>query len=295
MTHNLCSNALRTLAFATYGEIVRKPLYPVLLLVFGAGIVLSKFLTLFSFYQEMNMVREMGIATLSFWAFIILVVLSGVVVTQELEDRTALSLLTKPLLRREFLLGKFAGLLLALIPGLVFLAGVLFLTLFWMAWPHLPMEDALLVRNAERGIGPFRTIFASVWTHFIVPSGGVVLSGLLLSFLQSAVLASLAVSLAAFFPVVVSAAACLLLFILGNLSAYMVSSVEAAGIAPLGWAARAISWVLPNLGYFNLQSAFSEGRLISFGYAGLATAYASLYSGSVFFVSCSLFRMREVR
>jgi ABC-type transport system involved in multi-copper enzyme maturation permease subunit len=274
---------------------VRRPLYPILLLTFAVGIVLSKFLTLFSFYQEMNMVREMGIATLSFWGFIILVVLSGVVVTQELEDRTALTLLSKPLLRRDFLLGKFAGLLLALVPGLVFLAAVLLLTLWWMHWPHLPVTDAELVRNAELGISPLRTVLSAAWHSFLVPQGGVVLAGLFLSFLQSAVLASLAVSLAAFLPSVVGAAASLLLFVLGNLTAYMVSSVETLGVAPLSAAARAASWLLPNLGYFNLQSAFSEGRLISFGYVGLATAYAALYAGTVFFVSCSLFRMREVR
>jgi ABC-type transport system involved in multi-copper enzyme maturation permease subunit len=295
VTHKICNPALLSLTFATYGEVVRRPLYPILLLTFSAGILLSKFLTLFSFYQEMNMVREMGIATLSFWGFLILAVLSGVVVTQELEDRTALSLLSKPLLRRDFLLGKFAGLVLALLPGLLVLAVVLFLTLWWMAWPRLPMDDALFLRNAEAGVDPFSTAFSVSWRHFILPQGGVVAGGLLLSFLQSVLLAALAVSFSAFLPVAVSAAASLLLFVLGNLSGYMVASVESLGVAPLSALARLASWILPNFGYFNLQSAFSEGRLVSFGYLGLATAYTALYAGAVFFVACSLFQKREVR
>src|ERR1041384_859679 len=110
-------SSIRTLAFATYGEITRRPLYYILLVSFGVAVFFSKLLTLFSFYQEMNMVREMGMATLTFWGFIIIVITSGIVVAQELEDRTAVTLLSKPIRRTDFLLGKFAGLLLSIIPG----------------------------------------------------------------------------------------------------------------------------------------------------------------------------------
>src|SRR5258706_1213292 len=130
--HLLCTmmRNIRTLAFATYGDVTRRPLYYILLFTFAFAIFGSKFLTLFSFYQEMNMVREMGMSTITFWGFIILVVTSGIVVTQELEDRTAVTLLSKPIQRTDFLLGKFFGLVAALIPGMVVLAGVLFLTLW---------------------------------------------------------------------------------------------------------------------------------------------------------------------
>src|SRR5438876_8288656 len=113
--------SVRTLAAATYGEITRRPLYYILLFSFGAAVFFSKLLTLFSFYQEMNMVREMGIATLTFWGFIIIVITSGIVVTQELEDRTAVTLLSKPIRRSDFLLGKFLGLWLSVIPGVIVL------------------------------------------------------------------------------------------------------------------------------------------------------------------------------
>jgi hypothetical protein len=82
-----------------------RPLYYILLFTFAVAIFGSKFLTLFSFYQEINMVREMGMATITFWGFIIIVVTSGLIVTQELEDRTAVTLLSKPIQRTDFLLG----------------------------------------------------------------------------------------------------------------------------------------------------------------------------------------------
>ena len=139
---------LWTIAWATYGEITTRPMYYVTLGVFSILIFCSSFLTQFSFYMETQMVREMGMASLVLWGFLITVLLSGVIVTQELEDRTAVTLLTKPVRRSSFLLGKYFGLLFALAAGLVVLAGVLFYTLWSMAkedyFAHPTLGSALL-------------------------------------------------------------------------------------------------------------------------------------------------------
>src|SRR5262245_27468228 len=205
---------IRTLAAATSRDFTRRPLYYILLFTFALAIFGSKFLTLFSFYQEINMVREMGMATITFWGFIIIVVTSGLVVTQELEDRTAVTLLSKPIQRTDFLLGKFAGLVAALIPGMVVLAGVLFLTLWMMAAPKLPLHDRDLMKAYEAGSSAFATTLRVTWEQFVMRQSGVVLEGALLSFFQTAILAAAAVSFSAFFPTVVSVAATTLVFIL---------------------------------------------------------------------------------
>ncbi len=287
--------AIRPLAFSTYGETVRRPLYCILLLIAAALIYFSKLLTLFSFYQEINAVREMGMATITLWSFLVIVITSGLVVTRELEDRTAVTLLSKPLLRRDFLLGKYLGLLLALVPGIVFLTSTLYLTLWMMAWPNFPLTDADVARGLEQGHSPFVTTAGAIWDAFILRQGGVVLQGSLLAFFQSAILAALAVSFSAFLPVPVSVAAVSLAYILGNISSYMLASVEILGVGPLSAAGRAFTNVMPNLGYFNLQTHFSEGKIISSRYLALSFAYASLYVGAVFLVACSLFRRREIR
>jgi ABC-type transport system involved in multi-copper enzyme maturation permease subunit len=286
---------IRILAAATYGDVTRRPLYYILLLTFAVAIFCSRFLTLFSFYQEMNMVREMGMATMTFWGFIIVVITSGLIVTQELEDRTAVTLLSKPLRRTDFLLGKFAGLVAALIPGMIVLAGVLFLTLWEMASPRLPLHDRDLVEGVKNGSAPFATAWRITWEQFVIRQSGVVLEGALLSFLQTTVLAAIAVSFSAFFPTVVSVAATTLVFIIGNVSSYMLASVENLKVGALTTAGRAASYLVPNLGYFNLQMYFSEGKIISLRYLGLSVAYSALYVIAVFLVSCSLFQKREVR
>jgi len=286
---------IRTLAAATYGDITRRPLYYILLFTFALAIFGSKFLTLFSFYQEINMVREMGLATITFWGFIIIVVTSGLVVTQELEDRTAVTLLSKPIQRTDFLLGKFAGLVVSLIPGMIVLAGVLFLTLWMMAVPKMPFHDRDLVKAFDSGQSPFVAALEITWQQFVMKQSGVVLEGALLSFFQTSILAAAAVSFSAFFPNVVSVAATTFVFIIGNVSSYMLASVENLKIGPLSALGRAGSYLIPNLGYFNLQMYFSEGKIISFRYLGLSFVYTALYVIAVFLISCSLFQKREVR
>src|ERR1043166_3158520 len=288
-------SSIRTLAFATYGEITRRPLYYILLVSFGVAVFFSKLLTLFSFYQEMNMVREMGMATLTFWGFIIIVITSGIVVAQELEDRTAVTLLSKPIRRTDFLLGKFLGLWLSIIPGVIVLAGVLVLTLWMMALPHLHLYDSDVAKGLQEGVSPFVTAWRAVWSQFVLTQGGIVVQCALLSILQSAILAALAVSFAAFFPNVVADAAPALVFILANISSYMAASVERMNVGLLTGAARGFKYLMPNFGYFNLQMRFNEGTITSFRYLGLSLAYAVLVVSAVFLVSCSLFRKREVR
>jgi ABC-type transport system involved in multi-copper enzyme maturation permease subunit len=292
ITHILC---ISTVARATYGDVTRRPIYAILLFSFAVAVFFSRILVLFSFYQEVQMVREMGMATLVFWGFLVLALTSGLVVTQELEDRTAVTLLSKPILREHFLLGKYAGLLASLAPGFLLLAATLFLTLWIMVSPHLPVSDRDVALGLERGISPFATVWAATWSRFIVEQGGVVLQGAFLSFLQCALLGALAVSAAAFFPIVVTVGLVTAVFILGNVSTYMLASVDTLGIAPLSAAGKTVTTLFPNLGYFNLQTYFSEGRMISTGYLGWSFAYAGLYAGAVFLVSCALFRKREVR
>lgn len=282
---------LRVIAGATYGETVRRPLFAILLLSFGGLTFLSQFVTLFTFYQEVNVIREMGVGTMTLWAFILLVVGSSTAVTAELEDRTAVVLLSKPVGRTAFLLGKYFGIVGALLTGMVFLALVLLLTL-WSGFGAGLLEEPV-VRDAmlrgEEGMIPL------LWRTFLGANVAVVLEGLLLSFCQIAVLAALCVSISAFFPVVVTVAATTVLFVVGNLSVYMVGSLERTGSGLLEGLAKVAAVALPNFGYFNLQSHFSEGRIISLAYLGGAAAYAALYVAVVFVFSGALFERREIR
>ena len=280
---------IRVVAWATYAETVRRPIFYILLFAFAFLVFFSQFIALYSFKQEANMIREMGVASCSLWGFLIIVIVSGLTVTAELENRTAVVMLSKPIGRNEFLLGKYFGLTGAVLTGVLFLGGVLFLTLWWRFGQSI-MDSPMFQDEVLRGRGTFSLL----WEAFIRDNLIVVVQGLLLTALQMAILCALCVSFAAFLPHPVNVTLTAILFILGNISSYMVGSISRLEIAPLTGLVRFFSWVMPNLGYFNLQSHFGEGRIISISYLLASSGYAVLYIVTVFFVAGSMFGRREI-
>lgn len=274
---------LLALSRATYRAIASKPVFYVTLLIFAAMIFFSQYITLFQFYKEQNMIREMGVASITLWALILVVIVSGALVTTELDDRTAVLLLSKPLRRSQFLVGKFLGIAAALFMGTVILTGVLFLTL----WFHGGFKVMAQYSAVQPG-----SAWQHLWEQFLGLNLLFCVQGGLMSFLQAAIIAAVCVSLAAFFPMVVSVAGTALIYILGNLSSYVVASMTGKVSRVV---AHAVAYVLPNFGYFNLQTTFSEGRLVSAKYLFFLGGYTIMYVSLVLFVAATAFEKREVR
>ena len=64
--------------------------------------------------QDMKIIKDLGLAALSMFGLLIAVFIGVGLVTKEVEKRSVYGLLTKPLSRAQFLLGKYAGLVMTL-------------------------------------------------------------------------------------------------------------------------------------------------------------------------------------
>ncbi|MFH1228633.1 MAG: ABC transporter permease subunit, partial [Planctomycetota bacterium] len=111
----------------TYRESVRQPLLYIIIAVSAILIFLAPLFSLFAFGEELSMVREVGLAAITFGLILITVLTANQVITLEIERLTVMMLFSKPVRRSEFILGKFVGiaatlLLTAVILGLVFIA-----------------------------------------------------------------------------------------------------------------------------------------------------------------------------
>src|SRR5262249_3814940 len=148
------------------------------------------------------------------------------------EGRTAITLMSKPVSRRQFLVGKFVGLLLA--------AGVLSCLLgwvfTWIMWlkpiydpqsgdaPPPPEWLAPARQAAVEAMGsggeptPRFVLGIGVW----LSEAGAVLPGMLLGFCQVSVLLAVAVALATRMPMEVNLVSCAVVFVLGHLSHVLV-------------------------------------------------------------------------
>ncbi|MEI6794008.1 MAG: ABC transporter permease subunit [Verrucomicrobiota bacterium] len=263
----------------TFLEAVRQRFFA-FLLVLGAAMVLSSVsLRVFDFgHGELKFIADFGFGGMFFFGSVLAVVMTAQLFFSEIDNKTALTLLAKPLSRAEFLLGKFFGAWAVLGVFIVVLAGLQGIVL----WAR---EQELIALAEQSGKIPA--------TFSVVGLGQLVLmQWLRLGVVIAIVLAISALARTFLFAVVVGSLA----VVAGQLQWIAQDAFLRPTDSPLY---AAFLWVstrlIPNLQQFNLadalvlgSSAVEDGALIAVGFSGLAYLVAYLTVGSL------IFRRREI-
>src|SRR5207302_6343054 len=98
---------------AGFREAVRQPMCWLLTLLAALLMAVSIFVPYFTFGEDYLMVKQLGYDTIMLAAVLFGAIASSLSISEEIEGRTAITLMSKPVSRRQFLLGKFAGIILA--------------------------------------------------------------------------------------------------------------------------------------------------------------------------------------
>jgi len=89
-----------TIAVATAKEAIRQPAFFVLAGIAGASIIGSIFVPYFTFGEDIKMYKDTGLTTISFACLLLALLTSSSTVADEIEGKTAITLLSKPINRR---------------------------------------------------------------------------------------------------------------------------------------------------------------------------------------------------
>ena len=263
----------------TFLEAVRQRFFGFLLLLGAAMVLSSVSLRVFDFgHGELKFIADFGFGGMFFFGSVLAVVMTAQLFFSEIDNRTALTLLAKPLSRAEFLLGKFFGAWAVLGVFIVVLAGLQGVVLW--------AREQELIAAAEQA-GRIPATFSVVGLCQLV-----LLQWLRLGVVIAIVLAISALARTFLYAVVVGALA----VVAGQLQWIAQDAFLRPTDSP---AYAAFLWVstrlIPNLQQFNLAdalvlgtSAVEEGALLAVGFAGLAYLVAYLTLGSL------IFRRREI-
>jgi ABC-type transport system involved in multi-copper enzyme maturation permease subunit len=295
-------------ALAAFREGVRQPMY---WLLFGGAFLfmtIMPFIPYFTFGEDHLMVKELGYDTIMFVGAVFAVLAASMFVGDEIEGRTAITLMSKPVSRRQFLLGKFVGILVA--AALLFgLLGIWFevvlLHKHWfdkldpMATPswvlatlgklRLPAASTEALRGAMR------------WTGHTLDT----LPGLILSFSLVMILVALSVTLATRLPMVVNVCVVIAVYVLANLSPVLVNIGEKAKARQPGAVAQILSFlaqlfntILPALPNFRVEAAVNSDTPLPvaefWAYVGSASLYGLMYTGILLLFGLILFEDRDL-
>src|SRR5262249_7125597 len=102
-----------TVAMAAFREGYRQPLFWLIAAVVMIALFISMVIPYFTFGEDFRMMKQLSFDMIKLSTMGFAVIAAAVSVSEEIEGRTAVTLMSKPVTRRQFLLGKYFGILLA--------------------------------------------------------------------------------------------------------------------------------------------------------------------------------------
>ncbi|MFQ6109591.1 MAG: ABC transporter permease [Candidatus Aminicenantales bacterium] len=129
------------IASNTFKEAIRDRILYLLLFFAIACIAFSRLLALLTVGDRVKIIKDVGLASLSLFGALMAILMGTGLVYKEIDKKTVYSILSKPIHRYQFLLGKYLGLILTLfimlsLMSLIFLTVIFFHT-FTVEWEML--------------------------------------------------------------------------------------------------------------------------------------------------------------
>ena len=250
-----------TVARSTFREAVRDRVM-FLVVAFGAGVlVLSRVLAPLAMGEGGRVTVDLGLSTLGLLGLVIVALVGTGLVHKELERRTIYVVLTRPVSRAAYLVGKWLGLTMTMAVAVCAMGVIL-------------TAIAVATRGPEV-IGPLAQAVA-------------------LLVCADAVLAALAVLFSSLSTPVLSTVYTLGLYATGYWTRDLRDFAHSmpAGLADL---MRTISYLVPNLELFNLRSGVASASVTSGMHMTLAFVYAAAYVTAALALAVVAFERRELK
>lgn len=314
-------------AQAAYREACRQPMFWVITVSATVLIWFSVGVPYFTFGDDYKMMKQIGFDAVMLSAVLFGVLAASMSISEEIEGRTAVTLMSKPINRRQFLIGKYLGILLACLVMSLVLGWTLNYALRAMREfdpinnapdPADPTSGQVekvvdpLTFQAQKTVVPaFEKPVPSATGKALARGCGLWFSdtvahtfGILLGFGQVMILVAIASALATRISFVVNIVLCMLIYFLGHLAPVLVRVTESAGAAGgagvglVGFLGKLFDVVLPALEFFNMGPAIIRETpldLWSFAtYVATVLGYSLIYTAIALLVGLLLFEDRDL-
>jgi len=261
----------------TLREASRQRLFQFLLSLALALVLGARWLRDFNFgAPELKFLIDCGLGAIAFFGAALTVTATAQLFFSEIENRTALTLLAKPVWRGEFVLGKFLGITALVGLFCVVLTGLL-IAVVWV-------REGELVALSPDAFSQGR----------IVSYGAIALAGLL-QWLKFAVLCAFGLLIASFaqtqlFTMVMG----FLFLVICHLQYLAQDSYARAGTLAGRLAAAGLAALFPNFQLFSLGDALAAGQSTPAAHTLRIALYALGYSAVACALAIHVFRRREI-
>jgi ABC-type transport system involved in multi-copper enzyme maturation permease subunit len=252
------------IALGAFRESVReRVLYNLIVFAFlmiGAAILLGSI----SVGVEQIILVNLGLAAISVFGLLIAIFIGIGLVSEEIDRRTIYNILSKPVTRAEFILGKYAGLLLTLLVNTAIMTAGFYVALAIQKRGLAPQDFSLLIA-----------------VYFIL--------------LQLAIVVGVAIFFSCISTSILSAIFTFCLFVIGNFTSDIRGFGQESGSPALEKMTAAVYYLLPNFGDFNVIDKVAHGVRVPGLLITANTSYALLYIAILLSGAILIFEEREFR
>ena len=318
-----------TIAHSTFVETVRQPIYGVLLFVTALLSILNVSLAGFTLGDDDKLLLDLGLSTLLLSGLFLAAFSATGVISREIENKTVLTVISKPISRPVFILGKFGGLFAAMLvasylgflvfvlairhgvlqttsqpwdaPVLVFGFGSLLLSMLAGAFCNY-FYGANFPTTVLTFLAPLLTVsvlavgkLGKKWEVIDFGSSYVSLQVVMaayLVFLAITVTTAIAVAASTRFGQVMTLVICTVALGVGVVSDYAFGQhADTSMVAAVAYRA------FPNIGPFWVIDGLTSGSdrpAITWTYVGYVTTYAGLVTAAILSLAVAAFQKREV-
>jgi ABC-type transport system involved in multi-copper enzyme maturation permease subunit len=244
----------------TFKESFRKKMMYILLVFALIVIGASKFFGFLTAEEELKMIKDVSFSTIEFFGALMAIFGSLYAISTEIERKTIYTLLTKPISRSDFVLGKFFGM------AMILLVNFILISLFFIG--------LLIFKHSPPEIDVLKT--------------------LVLIFVELIMISSITLSLGTFSSDAFNVICSFFLYIVGHLTSYGRELVERTENVILKGLGDMLYTILPNYENFNIRDKVVVGVSVNWAYVGNTVLYGVLYIAIALFIALYFFERREI-
>jgi ABC-type transport system involved in multi-copper enzyme maturation permease subunit len=250
---------IKAIALNTFKEAIRDRILYLLFFFAAVSVIFSRLLAVLTVGDRVKIVKDVGLAAISLFGVLMAVLIGTGLVYKEIDKKTIFTLISKPIHRFEFLLGKFFGLV---------------LTLFIMT--------ALM-----------SLIFlATVFLHTFKIEAGLLLA-ILFIFIELILITAVAIFFSCFSTPILSSLFSLSFFLIGHFSWGLETLIQKTKSAPLKLFVQGLYVLLPDLENFNFKTEVVYGLNVLPKYYVFSAFYGLAYTAFILTLAILIFKRRD--
>jgi ABC-type transport system involved in multi-copper enzyme maturation permease subunit len=265
---------VRSVAVNVFKESVRdKVLYN--LVVFAVLLIAASFLIgQLTAAQDVKVVKDLGLASISIFGLMIAVFIGIGLVWKEVEKRSIYSLLAKPIGRRQFILGKYVGLVFTLLVNVAVMTVAFYAVVAVLGW-----------RTPEQ--------LRAVWPR--PAADPLMLAAIGLIFVELMLVTAIALFFSTFSSPFLSIVLTLGLWVIGHFNADLRNFGTIVDAPAAIAVARGLYYVLPNFAAFDIKAQVVWGQPVPVSYLAQTALYGLVYVAFVLTGAVAVFSRRDFK